>query len=151
MLILYYCILWRKQKFKKVSCFFNSFDVTLKKKLISIICNFPIKRLHASYGGETFFLVIQKKPMEAWNWSCDLRANERPRKKTAPDGPNIQTDRRPDMAKIMEYIFLSHVISSEFFFVNCLNFDFFNSLAKVSFSRACQVPTLGHIRSTSSG
>ena len=30
---------------------------------------------------------------EAWNWSCDLRANERP-KKTAFDGANRQTNRR---------------------------------------------------------
>ena len=30
---------------------------------------------------------------EAWNWSCDLRANERP-KKTPPDGADRQTDRQ---------------------------------------------------------
>ena len=50
-----------------------------------------------------FFLAVLKKWMvggvvggredqwEAWNWSCDLRANKRP-KKTAPNGR--QTDRQ---------------------------------------------------------
>ena len=60
----------------------NSFGVVQKYIYVSIFFFF----LGGGCGEEQWMF---------WNWSCDLRANERP-KKTAPNGTESQTDKHID-------------------------------------------------------
>ena len=132
----FFCCLWRSQKnlVEEVSKKIGEGDVHFFYYYYLFSYFFYVNKISLEgvqksffLGGVQFFFAVPfvlGEPMrgcelimwpqaqwEAWNWSCDLRANERP-KKTAPDGTESQRETHTHIWKSQLYDWIGPVTDS---------------------------------------